>query len=218
MKSIMTVAIMGIVVSIAVGIVGVQAISESNSEIPSLNSSGLNILGHATFTVTDSEGNIKAYRQTDNAIITTGKDCVARFLFNNATAEPSNNNCKDSQLTSGFTGFRYIAIDNTTTVSGLLDSSASLASAFTNEVTGWSRVAATPSYTAATGTTGTIVAIQSGSVGITASIGSTNVTRSALMDDASVGSDHAAAIINIPNGVSVATGDSLAVNWQVTVG
>ncbi|HSB84169.1 MAG TPA: hypothetical protein VLD64_06770, partial [Nitrosarchaeum sp.] len=85
---------MGIAVAIAVGVIGVNAISESNSEIPSLSSSGLNILGHATFTVTDSDGNIKAYRQTDNAIITNGKDCVARFLFNNATAEPSNNNCK----------------------------------------------------------------------------------------------------------------------------
>lgn len=218
MKTILTVAFMGVAVAIAMGVVGVQAISDSNSEIPTLSSSGLNILGHATFTVTDSEGNIKAYRQTDNAIITTGKDCVARFLFNNATAEPTNNNCKDSQLSSSFTGFRYIAIDNSTNVNGLLDSSASLGVEFTNEVTGWSRVAATPSYTAATGTTGTIVAIQSGSVGITDSIGSTNVTRSALLDDASVGSDHAAAIINIPNGVSVTTGDSLAVNWQVTVG
>jgi hypothetical protein len=216
MKTILTVAFMGVAVAIAMGVIGVQAISDSNSEIPTLSSSGLNILGHATFTVTDSEGNIKAYRQTDNAIITTGKDCVARFLFDNATAEPSNNNCKDSQLSSGFTGFRFIALDNTTNVNGLLDSSATLAGQFTNEVTGWSRVGATPSYTAATGTTGTIVDIESGSVGIDDAIGSTNVTRSALMD-ASSGSV-AAAIINIPNGVSVATGDSLAVNWQVTVG
>ena len=217
MKTILTVAFMGVAVAIAMGVVGVQAISDSNSEIPTLSSSGLNILGHATFTVTDSEGNIKAYRQTDNAIITTGKDCVSRFLFHNNTAE-TNIACNDSELTSGFTGFRYIALDNTTSVSGLLDSSATLASAFAGEVTGWSRVAATPTFNPASGVTGTIVAIESGSVLITDAIGSTNVTRSALMDDVTVGSDHAAAIINIPNGVSVATGDSLAVNWQVTVG
>lgn len=217
MKTTLTVAFMGVAVAIAMGVVGVQAISDSNSEIPTLSSSGLNILGHATFTVTDSEGNVKAYRQTDNAIITTGKDCVSRFLFHNDTAQ-TNIACNDSELTNGFTGFRFVALDNTTGVSGLLDSSATLAGQFTNEVTGWTRATATPTFTPASGTTGTIVAIQSGSVAITDAIGTTNVTRSALMDDVSVGTDHAAAIINIPNGVSVAAGDSLAVNWQVTVG
>lgn len=218
MKTTMTVAIMGIAVAVAVGVIGVQAISQSNSEIPSLSSSNLSILGHATFTVTDPDGNIKAYRQTDNAIINQGKDCVARFLFNNATANPAGNNCGDTSLTSGFTGFRFIGINNATGVNGVLDSSAALSTFTTGEMTAWTRPTSTPTYTAATGTTGTIVSITSGAVSIGSTIGSTNVTRSALLDDVTSGTDHAAAIINIPNGVSVASGDTLTVNWSVTVG
>lgn len=209
---------MGIAVAIAAGVIGVNSLAEADNEIPKLSSTGLGILGHATFVVHDQEGNIKAYKQTDNAIITTGKDCVSRFLFHNDTAE-TNIACNDSELTSGFDGFRYIAIDNTTDVSGTLDSSATLASDFTSEVTAWSRVAASPTFTPASGTSGTQVSLTSGSVSIDDTFGSTNVTRSALMDDSSVGgSDVAAAIINIPDGVSVSDGDSLTVSWTVTVG
>ena len=138
-------------------------------------------------------------------------------MFHNDTAE-TNIACNDSELTTGFDGFRYIAIDNTTIAKGTQNQSATLTDDFQSEVTAWSRVGATPTFTAATGTTGTIVSITSGSVGITDTIGSTNVTKSALMDDSSVGSDVAGAIINILNGVSVNDGDSLTVTWTITVG
>jgi len=218
MKTTTTVALMGITVAIAVGIVGVNTLPEVDSEIPKLSSTTMGIYGHAEFVVRDSGGNIIAYSQSDNAIINYGLDCAARFLFHNNTAD-TDIACNDSEQTTGTDGFRHIAIGNTTGVQGTLDQTATRASQFpsANEITegNW-RVAATPDFAAATGSTGTTVTISSGAQTIDDTVGSTNVTRSALFDAAT--GDNVAAIINIPGGVSVNDGDSLTVTWTITVG
>ena len=40
------------------------------------------MLGHITLTATDENGNIKAYRQTDNVIINNGDNCLVADTFN----------------------------------------------------------------------------------------------------------------------------------------
>ena len=226
MKTTTTVALMGITVAIAVGVIGINSTPDVDTEIPTLQSSGLSIMGHATFVVHDSEGNIKAYSQSDNAITDVGRDCAARFLFHNDTAD-TDGACNDDELVNGFDGFRYIGINNASSVEGVLTSTtaATLNTVewYETEVNGtnW-RATATPNFAAASGSTGAVVTIDSGSQSIGGDIGSTNITRSALFEDATQGTasanDAAAAIINIPNGVSVNDGDSLTVTWTVTVG
>jgi len=39
------------------------------------------IMGHVTLTATDEDGNIIAYRQTDNTIVNEGQNCIAEALF-----------------------------------------------------------------------------------------------------------------------------------------
>ena len=43
------------------------------------------LLGHVTMVVTDSDGNIKAYQQTDNIITNQGLQCAMNVLFNVTT-------------------------------------------------------------------------------------------------------------------------------------
>lgn len=43
------------------------------------------VMGHVTAWVFDQDGNVKAYRQTDNAIVNTGLDIIANQVFGNGT-------------------------------------------------------------------------------------------------------------------------------------
>lgn len=43
-------------------------------------------IGHVTLTAVDEDGNIIAYRQTDNTIINTGDDCILEEIFGAVTA------------------------------------------------------------------------------------------------------------------------------------
>ena len=214
------IALLGVSVVIAAGLVSFSGVFTDENvdayEIPNIYSGGMGILGHAEFIVHDSDGNIKAYSQSDNAIINAGRDCAARFLFHNDTASATIN-CKDGDLTTGFDGFRYVALSNSSGINGLLDSDATLGSDFVLQMTGaLTATAQTPVFTAASGAGGTtLVSISKASVSIDDTIGSTNVTQSALLDAVA---GNAAAIINIPNGVSIDDGDTLTVTWTINVG
>jgi len=51
----------------------------------SLNSVPLGMIGHAEVVLKDLDGNIKAYRQTDNVVVKTGKNCAADLIFGQLT-------------------------------------------------------------------------------------------------------------------------------------
>ena len=92
------------IVGVASGLVGYTfSTSENVSPATSLATSGI-ISGHLAVEVRDSEGNIKAYRQTDNVITTTGENCALRALFSPATlATTSGTGVCVGGLTAGFT-------------------------------------------------------------------------------------------------------------------
>ena len=48
------------------------------------------IMGHLTLTATDEDGNIIAYRQTDNVIANNGDDCILEALFGEIISCASN--------------------------------------------------------------------------------------------------------------------------------
>ena len=68
---------------------------------PSANDSAF-IMGHVTATLTDENGYIKAYRQTDNMIVNTGLDIIANQVFSNGTIT-NNTAAGDAYATSGGT-------------------------------------------------------------------------------------------------------------------
>jgi len=51
-----------------------------------VNSSSLDMMGHAIVVLKDMDGNIKAYQQTDNIVPLNGQDCAADLIFGTATA------------------------------------------------------------------------------------------------------------------------------------
>jgi len=69
---------------LALGTIVTLAALLSVSQISTTNSVPLatgTILGHVTTTVLDNEGNIKAYRQSDNDIVNQGFDCATDRIF-----------------------------------------------------------------------------------------------------------------------------------------
>jgi len=51
-----------------------------SSSITSMDSP-LNMVGHAVVVLKDNDGNIKAYRQSDNLVVFNGQDCAADLIF-----------------------------------------------------------------------------------------------------------------------------------------
>lgn len=89
MKRIIPYALFGAIFAITVGILGVSHISATTfglaGNVPTTDQDGMKMTGHITLVATDPNGNIKAYRQTDNVIVNTGADCVTRLLFGGTT-------------------------------------------------------------------------------------------------------------------------------------
>lgn len=89
MKRIIPYALFGAIFAITVGILGVSHMSATTfglaGDVPTTDQDGMKITGHITLVATDPNGNIKAYRQTDNIVVSTGADCVTRLLFGGTT-------------------------------------------------------------------------------------------------------------------------------------
>lgn len=209
------------------------SILAATPQIQTQNEVGM--LGHVEYKLMDSEGQIIKYAQGDNTVVHTGMDCVSRLVFENSTSTvcPAGNN-----------EFQYIAIGNFTTPtqdppfntntaievsdSGCADSGT------TGEM---ARKQVTPTFTAATGNTGTIVVLDTAAAGSTpfdfgASNSSNNITQSGVFNGANgsvitatgecltLGGASMFALQNLATttGISVSAGDSLSVKWTITVG
>jgi hypothetical protein len=72
----------------------------------------LELTGHVTMVARDSNGNIKSYHQSDNMILASGQNCIARELFDSDVAGTGVINCQGGV---GADQFTWIAIgtDNT---------------------------------------------------------------------------------------------------------
>ena len=72
------------VLAIVVGVGSVDSVSVFSSGFSQpvdKSDGGIKMLGHLELVATDSNGNIKAYRQTDNIVTEVGKNCVGIRLF-----------------------------------------------------------------------------------------------------------------------------------------
>jgi len=194
------------VIAVVAGLTGGTAlgnISFVENDVSSMNAK-TPISGHVIIQVTDDEGNIKNYMQTDNIITANAKGCVGKLLFGVGTCvgTPEANAFDDIVLSGD--SFPNTAATANIINSGYTDQLAgSLAKSTTNTVT---------ETTVAIGTTGAQIDIVH-TFSYTGGSSQT-VTSSALMN----GSVSIFAIQNFPSVVSLNNGDDLTVTWQITLG
>jgi len=228
MKRITTIALFAGIFAVTVGTLSFSGISATSLMVSSLPQSQENVgmLGHVEYKVLDEVGNIKHYMQNDNIVVQTGKDCTARAVFATGTNPGKCSTTAD---------FKYIAIGNKT--AGTIDAAQTTLNggvcADTTNDGEMARRAVTPSFTTATGSTGTIVVLDTASVPFT--FGASNAT--AVADSGVFNADEGSKVgstgqcatlgsaqmfsiqkLNADTGITVSNGDSLSVKWTITVG
>jgi len=102
--------------------------------------------GHAIITLADADGNIKAYRQTDNVVTNNGRNCVADELFGSTGGAL----CNDPQTND----YTFIAIGTGLGVFSLSETNTGLGSEINT------RTGTLDSQVAASVTTGAIKTIK----------------------------------------------------------
>jgi len=206
MKRTMTIGLLGAVLAVAVGFISTNAISATpflmagNEFSP--NESAY-MIGHVEYTVRGADGQVKQYVQGDNLIVQRGKDCAAQMIFDNSSSTACT-------ITSGTTGFNFIAIGNATgAVSGdelQLDTGTSVGEI--DRTPGTVTIDITGTDTIATITTTTPFAFTS--------ISSTTVQQSGLFDDGTPVSGNMFAMRDAL-AIPVTSADTLAVTWKITL-
>ena len=205
------VVITGLFTATVFGVIGSKANTVSGT-------SNTMFSGHVTTTLRDSEGNIKAYRQTDNAILNAGENCAAKMLFGaSAGAVTSTGSCTGA-ITDGF---RYIGIGNyTTNVNGtnyVLGQEYTTAAGSLGQASGLTRGVATGTMTNSTGATGstsqsTVVLSKTFS---SARSAAQIVQESGLFNSTTVAGSGMFARQTF-SAINVGTSDSLTVTWTIT--
>ena len=105
-----TIALFAGIFAIAMTTYGLTGVSASPMIMSSIipQTQDVSILGHAEFTVFDSDNNIKSYTQVDNVVVFTGKDCAGALIFGAVDGLANSACAQTSQV------FDYIAIGNGT--------------------------------------------------------------------------------------------------------
>ena len=193
-----SIALLGAVLAVSVGLMGTSGIFSMPSGIATTSQSeydnGGKYLGHLTVIAKDPQGNIKAYRQMDNTVVNTGKICAIASTF---TVPAACNNL----------GFQYIAVGIGSTAE---------ATAQTALVTEQVRTIRTTVTTVnATGTVGAQV-VQSATFGF--GTNGMSIQESGIFDSAGLGTGHMFSRKLISPTVNVNIGDTLTVTWTITAG
>jgi len=163
------------------------------------------ILGHIVAIVKDPNGNIKAYRQTDNLVVTNGLNATVNQLFSNGL-QPT---------TSGtINKFQWVGVGTSSTgaVYGQTDLVAARGSHHLGTVT---------QIALGNGGTGSGMGAQivaNWGAGILANSSSTSATinEAALFDNVPNGTSNMYARQVISPGISMGTADTLQVTWKIT--
>ena len=216
-----TYALFGVTFALVAGLLGNNILSMQPSATVAENtqsSDGMYLLGHAVVTVTDKDGNIKAYRQSDNAVSNTGKTCVAKYLFQagstrGATGSHSGDLCFGA-LTAPFTA---VAIGNGSSAPTIAAADTRLGKEAGGN--GLDRVQGLVTFTNATSTASAITLIQATfgpwTGGTTTTIQEAGLFNSTT-DNSTTGGMFAH--ILIPSPPTLNPGDSITIKYTVNVG
>jgi hypothetical protein len=208
MKRTMTIGLLGAVLAVAVGFISTNAISATPflmAENEFSPNESAYMIGHVEYTVRGADGQVKQYAQGDNLIVEKGKDCAAKMIFDNSSSTACT-------ITSGTTGFNFIAIGNATG-DGVTGNELQLDTGVTvgeiDRTSGTVTIDITGTDTIATITTTTPFAFTS--------ISSTTVEQSGLFDDGTALRGNMFAMRD-DLGIFVNSADTLSVTWTITLG
>ena len=70
---------------LVVGIFGTYFVMQGFDEASLASKTSAQMMGHVVVTAYDADGNIKAYRQSDNAIVVDGLNMLGALLFNSTS-------------------------------------------------------------------------------------------------------------------------------------
>jgi len=74
------VALLGVIAAAGLSAYSVSGMVAENASTSNLNGAGY-LVGHLELTAYDENGNIKAFRQTDNVVLNRGDNCIADLIF-----------------------------------------------------------------------------------------------------------------------------------------
>ncbi|MEM3064198.1 MAG: hypothetical protein QW177_02380 [Candidatus Nitrosotenuis sp.] len=202
------VVVAGLFGSTIFGITGIKNNAQSTAAAAGL------ITGHVVTTLTDPDGNIKAYRQSDNIIVNNGENCVAKMLFGAAGGDTVSTGVCTGEISDGF---RYIGIGNyTTNVNGTNTSLGNEYSA-AKGVPSLARGVATVIMTNSTGATGSFASVQLTKTFTSSQSNPQTVTESGLFNNTSIASG-AMFSRQTFSPITMNNGDSLTVQWTISIG
>lgn len=223
-----TYALFGVTVAIVAGMVGAnlplsQSLGLAENQSTS-DSEGIKILGHVTYELKDASGNIKAYRQTDNVVVNSGKNCVSKLLFGGPST--SRGAAGSTVCTGANTApWNIIGLGNDTAANAITPAQNDFALQKESTTVGNSfnaRTAGTITYTNQTGTSGSSSVLIQATFGPISGIRSAGlyVVSSGLFNNTNQATPSAGGLFaeQAITPILVNNGDSLAIKWTVNVG
>ncbi|MEM4251890.1 MAG: hypothetical protein QXE84_00020 [Candidatus Nitrosotenuis sp.] len=200
----------GLFSSTIFGITGIKSDAQTSTTATGL------ITGHVTTTLTDSDGNIKAYRQSDNLIVNAGENCVSKMLFAAAGGAATGSGVCTGANTAGY---RWIAIGNgsaaVTSADTRLDVPYTAANGVPSLASKFSSIIWTNSTGSGTGTTAQVV------MSASFTNGNTNaqvVRESGLFNATSTDPARGMFARQTFSDITMNNGDSLTVQWTINIG
>lgn len=206
MKKLMTLGITGAVIALSIGLLSVSgfSINPSYSVGKTTNAEPIQMLGHVTLMVTDSQGQIKEYRQGDNQVVQAGESCAARLIF--GSTQTAGSLCTGASTAT----YTYLALG--TSPNTILKTSTHLGNT----------TSLPAGLGAATATTNTVADSSGSGATVTLSKQFTNGGSSANIKEAGIfnGTDMTKGMFagQTFNTITLNTNDALTVTWTITVG
>lgn len=188
---------------------------EAPSKVASQNYASGFMMGHLQVETFDKDGNLKDYRQTDNAVVDDGEQCISKMLFGTTQASAGRGEYTGtSACTGALTGaWDVIAIGTDSTAAA--DTQVILLNE-TSSSDGLERgVATTKTWTNGTGSTTTKIVMSK--TFTSDSPRDHTIQESGLFNSTTVAGSGMLARQTF-SGVTLSDGDSITVTWTFTVG
>ena len=185
---------------------------DSGQWVTSNTANGL-MMGHLVVEAHDENGNLTAYRQSDNEVVDDGEQCILKMLFNSAA---NDRGAAGSQACSGAntSAWDIIAIGTGSTAAADTDL---LLGNETSTTAGLERAKTeSKTWTNGTGATTTKIVL---SKQFTLATGASDhtIAESGLFNDPTVATNGMLARQTF-TGVALSAGDSITITWTFTVG
>ena len=185
---------------------------DSGQWVTSNTANGL-MMGHLVVEAHDENGNLTAYRQSDNEVVDDGEQCILKMLFNSAA---NDRGAAGAQACSGANTSAWDIIAIRTGSTAAADTDLLLGNE-TSTTAGLERAKTeSKTWTNGTGATTTKIVL---SKQFTLATGASDhtIAESGLFNDTTVDTNGMLARLTF-TGVALSAGDSITITWTFTVG